>query len=138
MIDAVGITGAKKKVRLKLTVRKNRTEIVRLIIEKTAQAVNDELVELQKSYDIKSITPGNGHEFARLSEVVSSPVYYAHAYASFERGTNENHNRSMRRHLQKGTTKTSPDEVAAIEYWMNQYPRRMVNYKSSYEMSLAG
>ncbi|WP_375378075.1 transposase, partial [Salmonella enterica] len=75
----------------------------------------------------------NGHEFARLSEDVSCPVYYAHAYASFERGTNENHNRMIRRHLPKGTTKTTPEEVAAIEYWMNHYPRKMFNYKSSYE-----
>ncbi|NEX56878.1 IS30 family transposase, partial [Lactococcus lactis] len=40
--------------------------------------------------------------------------------------------------LPKGTTKTTPEEVAAIEYWMNHYPRKMFNYKSSYEMSLAG
>ncbi|MBU6001575.1 IS30 family transposase, partial [Lactococcus lactis subsp. lactis] len=33
---------------------------------------------------------------------------------------------------------TTPEEVAAIEYWMNHYPRKMFNYKSSYEMSLAG
>ncbi|MDM7533746.1 IS30 family transposase, partial [Lactococcus lactis] len=50
----------------------------------------------------------------------------------------ENHNRMIRRHLPKGTTKTTPEEVAAIEYWMNHYPRKMFNYKSSYEMSLAG
>ncbi|TYR26662.1 IS30 family transposase [Lactococcus lactis] len=137
-IDTVILTRAKNKVLLTLTERKYRTEIIRLIDGKTAQAVNDELVELQKSYDFKSITPDNGHEFARLSEVVSCPVYYAHAYASFERGTNENHNRMIRRHLPKGTTKTTPEEVAAIEYWMNHYPRKMFNYKSSYEMSLAG
>ena len=137
-IDTVILTRAKNKVLLMLTERKYRTEIIRLIDGKTAQAVNDELVELQKSYDFKSITPDNGHEFARLSEVVSCPVYYAHAYASFERGTNENHNRMIRRHLPKGTTKTTPEEVAAIEYWMNHYPRKMFNYKSSYEMSLAG
>ncbi|MBU5895408.1 IS30 family transposase, partial [Vibrio cholerae O1] len=62
-IDTVILTRAKNKVLLTLTERKYRTEIIRLIDGKTAQAVNDELVELQKSYDVKSITPDNGHEF---------------------------------------------------------------------------
>ncbi|MEJ7212860.1 IS30 family transposase, partial [Staphylococcus epidermidis] len=55
-IDTVILTRAKNKVLLTLTERKYRTEIIRLIDGKTAQAVNDELVELQKSYDFKSIT----------------------------------------------------------------------------------
>ncbi|GBG97173.1 transposase [Lactococcus termiticola] len=42
------------------------------------------------------------------------------------------------RHLPKGTTKTTPEEVAVIEYWINTYPRKMFNYKSSFEMSLTG
>jgi IS30 family transposase len=80
----------------------------------------------------------NGSEFDRLSEVIKQPVYYAHAYVSSERGTNENHNRMIRRHLPKGTRKTTPEEVANIEHWINIYPRKMFNYKSSLEMSLGG
>ena len=36
-------------------------------------------------------------------------------YASHERGTNENHNRMIRRHLPKGTKKTTKQFVAYIE-----------------------
>jgi IS30 family transposase len=35
-------------------------------------------------------------------EVIKQPVYYAHAYASYERGSNEDRNRMIRRHLPKG------------------------------------
>jgi IS30 family transposase len=55
-IDTVILTRAKNKVLLTLTERKYRTEIIRLIDSKTAQAVNDALKALQESYDFKSIT----------------------------------------------------------------------------------
>ncbi|HGC6627965.1 TPA: IS30 family transposase, partial [Streptococcus pyogenes] len=51
-----------------------------------------------------------------------------------ERGTNENHNRLIRRCLPKGNKTTTPKEVAAIEHWINHYPKRLFNYKSSVEM----
>jgi len=42
---------------------------------------------------------------------------------------NENHNQMIRRFLPKGTTKTTSDEVARIEAWMNNYPRKMFKYQ---------
>ncbi|ETE00285.1 transposase [Streptococcus pseudopneumoniae 5247] len=73
----------------------------------------------------------DGAEFNRLSDVFSKEhIYYAHPYTSWERGTNENHNRLIRRWLPKGTKKTTPKEVAFIENWMNNYPKKCLNYKS--------
>ncbi|MBB5888340.1 IS30 family transposase [Lactovum miscens] len=43
------------------------------------------------------------------------PVYYCHAYARFERGSNKNHNRMIRRFLTKGTKQTKVQVVAKIE-----------------------
>ncbi|CJU86707.1 elongation factor Tu [Streptococcus pneumoniae] len=54
-------------------------------------------------------------------------------YASWERGTNENHNRLIRRWLPKGTKKMTPKEVAFIEKWINNYPKKCLNYKSPRE-----
>lgn len=54
-------------------------------------------------------------DFAKLVDVLDCPVYYCQAYASFERGTNENHNRMIRRFIPKGTTKMTSNEVARIE-----------------------
>jgi len=47
-----------------------------------------------------------------------------------ECGTNENHNRVIRRLFPKGTTKTTSDEVAQIENWMNHYPRKKFKYQT--------
>ncbi|CCI61567.1 transposase [Streptococcus dysgalactiae subsp. equisimilis AC-2713] len=40
----------------------------------------------------------------------------------------------IRRWLPKGTKTTTPKEVAAIEHWINHYPKRLFNYKSPVEM----
>ena len=59
-----------------------------------------------REHRILSITADNGTEFSRLAEVFPEEyTYYAHPYSSWERGTNENHNRLIRRWLPKGTKK---------------------------------
>ena len=137
-IDTVVLTRAKNPVLLTLTERKTRLEVIRLISDKTSQAVNSELEKLSNQFDFKSITADNGSEFSRLSEALTCEVYYAHAYSSWERGTNENHNRMIRRFLPKGTRKTTANAVARIEMWMNNYPRKMFDYRSPNEMVKAG
>ena len=46
---------------------------------------------------------------------------------------NENHNRLIRRWLPKGTKKTTSREVTIIENWMNNYPKKCLDYKSPSE-----
>jgi len=137
-IDTVVLTRAKNPVLLTLTERKTRLEVIRLISDKTSQAVNSELEKLSNQFDFKSITADNGSKFSRLSEALTCEVYYAHAYSSWERGTNENHNRMIRRFLPKGTRKTTANAVARIEMWMNNYPRKMFDYRSPNEMMKGG
>lgn len=135
-IDTVLLTKAKGECLLTLTERQTRFEVIRLIPDKSAQSVNQALRELE--LDFKSVTSDNGREFAKLSEVLECPVYYCHAYASHERGTNENHNRMIRRHLPKGVKSTTKEFVAYIEQWMNNYPRKMFNYKTPFDMVKGG
>ena len=128
-IDIVILTREKNQCLLTMTDRKSRYEIIRLIKDKTSKSVNEAISALIKEYEIKSITADNGTEFARLSDVISKDsIYYAHPYSSYERGSNENHNRLIRRHLPKGSKNTTSAEVARIELWINKYPKRMFNY----------
>lgn len=62
----------------------------------------------------------------RLDEVMDCRIYYAHPFFSYERGSNENANRLIRRWFPKGTT-TTPKEVAVVEKWINNYPRKLFN-----------
>ena len=103
------------------------------------ESVNQALKLILKQHKILSIKADNGAEFNRLSDVFSKEhIYYAHPYASWERGTNENHNRLIRRWLPKGTKKTTPKEVAFIENWINNYPKKFMDYKLPREFLLAG
>lgn len=121
-IDTVLLTRAKNYCLLVLTDRRSRNQIIRLISNKSADSVNQTLKLILKRLKILSITADNRTEFNRLSDVFSKEhIYYAHPYASWERGTNENHNKLIRRWLPKGTKKTTPKEVAFIENWINNY-----------------
>ena len=65
-------------------------------------------------------------------------VKFAHPYSSWERGTNENQNRMIRRFIPKGTdiSKISDKEIKRIENWMNNYPRKILGYRTTNEMVL--
>ena len=60
------------------------------------------VLECMKLYPIKSITADNGNEFSSLSKIEGLDVYFAHAYSSYERGTNENFNGLLREFIPKG------------------------------------
>ncbi|MBK0349029.1 IS30 family transposase, partial [Aerococcaceae bacterium zg-ZJ1578] len=138
-IDTVILSKASKPCLLVMTDRCTRHQIIRLIPNKTAKAVNEQVALLTKAFDIKSITSDNGTEFFRLHEVFDDhSIYYAHPYCSHERGTNENHNRLIRRFLPKGTKETTPEVVAKIENWINHYPKKIFGYKTPFEMTYTG
>ena len=138
-IDTVILRKEKGQCLLTLTDRKSRYEIIRLIEDKTVKSVNKPLKEVLKEYEMKSITENNGLEFARLYEVFDyENIYYAHPYSSYERGSNENHNRLIRRFLPKGTKNTTQQRVAFIEDWINNYPKKLFNYKTPFEVFSIG
>ena len=109
------------------------------IPDKSAFSVNQALKAILKDYQTNSITADNGAEFSRLTEVFDpTHIYYAHPYYSWERGTNENHNRLIRRWLPKGSKNATQQQVAFIENWINNYPKKLFNYKSPKEFLQTG
>ncbi len=81
-IDTLFQTRAKNECFLKLTDRKSRFQIIRLIPDKSAISVNQTLKSILQNYLINSITADNGTEFSRLADVFDPEcIYYAHPYA---------------------------------------------------------
>jgi IS30 family transposase len=64
-------------------------------------------------------------------------LYYAHPYSSWERGSNENANKLIRRFIPKGTDigKLTHREIQRIERWMNNYPGRIFGYQTANMMA---
>ena len=85
----------------------------------------------------RSITSDNRSEFSSLANVLpDTAVYYAHPYASFERGTNERQNGLLRQFFPKGTSfdNVSEEAIDTVEHWINHLPRRIFNYASSNDL----
>jgi IS30 family transposase len=148
----VGKREGKGAVLLVLSERLSRKEIIRKIPGKKQEYVRKALDELEKTFGerfyniFKTITVDNGSEFLEFKGLESSirktdyqrvKIYYAHPYSSWERGTNENANKLIRRFIPKGTDidKLSQTMIKRIEHWMNNYPRRIFGYKTANQMA---
>ena len=150
MDTVVGARGASKKSLLVLTERKTRKEVIFLLKEHTSAAVVKALDRLERKLGkkfrgiFKSITVDNGSEFAdwegmersKRSKKKRTKIYYCHPYSSWERGSNENQNKLVRRHIPKGVhfdDKTQGD-IDDIAEWINNYPRRLHEYRTAEEL----
>lgn len=140
-----------KTVLLTLTNRRFRTEIIRKLPNKESKTIVEAFDKLEKEYGerfsqiFKTITFDNGSEFLDWEGLERSilndgnkrmTVYYAHPYSSYERGTNENCNRMIRRHIPKGEDigNYTEEDISKIEQNINNYPRPMFGYKSALQM----
>lgn len=56
-----------------------------------------------------------------------------HPYSAYERGTNENINKMIRRFLPKGTDfrKVTAAYIQRVETWINNYPREILGFETS-------
>lgn len=139
----------KGPVLLTLTERVTRQELIFKLPNKKAATVCSVFDRLEKTMPkfkeiFKSITTDNGSEFLVLENLQRSinggkrfDVWYCHSYAAWEKGSNENHNRMIRRWFPKGTdfTKVTKKQVAAVQNWMNNYPRKILNWATPNEMT---
>lgn len=87
----------------------------------------------------QSTTLDNGkenHDHVDMEQRLSMKTYFAHPYASFERGTNENGNWHLRYYFPKKTdfTKVSEEELQDVIAEINQRPRKILNYQTAQEV----
>ena len=131
-----------------LTERKTLEEIIIKLDQTTQEQVQEAMDSLEQKYDtafklkFKTITFDSGSEFLDWKALETSilepgkqrtTTYFAHAHSSWERGSNENSNKIIRRFIPKGEDMShfSKSEIKDIEKWMNNYPRKRLGYRSA-------
>lgn len=134
-----------------LTERKSRLVRIRKLKDRTQSSVLNALKAMERMMGagafrtvFKSITADNGSEFLDVESMEKSSfsgrkrtqMFYAHPYASWERGSNENANRMIRRFVPKGASIAdfSRARIREIEDWINRYPRKILQFKTAEEM----
>ena len=143
-----------KETLLVLSERKARKEIMIKMKDQTAGSVVAALDRLERRYGtlfykiFQTITVDNGSEFADVEGLERScrrkgkrtTVFYCHPYSSYERGTNENINRMIRRWFPKGTDfgQVPKKAIQAVEDWLNAYPREILGFRSADEVFAEG
>ena len=146
-----GLKGQKEPYLLVLSERKIRKEIIELIPDKSAKSVGKALDRIERQLGVrkfretfKTITTDNGAEFRNWETIERSYTgskkkrtnqYFADAYSSWQRGTNENINKMIRRFLPKKTSfkGLKQEDIKRIEKWINNYPRKIFKFKTSEE-----
>jgi len=146
------VVGKGKACLLVMTERKSRQQLLFKIAAKTQHCVHAVINKLERRYKsrfkqiFRSITMDNGSEFLDMEGIENSVLnvgtkrticYYAHPYSAYERGSNENANKLIRRFIPKGSDigKLSFADVKRIEHWINCYPRRIFGYKTANEIA---
>ena len=146
-----GKRGTTKSCLLVLTERKTRNEIIFKLADQRAESVVDALDRLERKWGdmfykiFRSITVDNGVEFSAYEDMERSAVregekrtylFYCHPYSSWERGTNENTNRLIRRHIPKGEDfdEKQDKDIEYIENWINNYPRGIFSFRTSAQL----
>lgn len=136
---------------LVLSERKTRKEVVIRMKDRTSLSTIRAIDRLERSMGtptfkrtFKTITCDNGVEFSDFESIERScrtkgkrtTLYYCHPYSSYERGTNENINRMIRRWIPKGDDigLYSVKEIKQIMEWINTYPRPLFNGLSASEV----
>lgn len=138
----VGNKNADEPVLLTLVERKTRFEKIFKIASQKANDVDQTLKAFIKQLNglegriFKSVTSDNGSEFANLSKLTDeTEVYFCHPYASYERGTSENQHKIIRRFLPKHQSlkDVTDNQIRRIQQWMNDYPRKILSYKTAHQ-----
>lgn len=142
----VGPTNTKECL-LVLTERKTRYEIIEKMKAHTMEEVRKALNRIEKEYGakfyriFKTVTVDNGSEFQDWQAIEKAlyrvgkrwKLYYCHPYSAYERGSNENNNKMIRRFVPKGVSFTgiTRKEAKQMAVWMNNYPRGIFGGRTS-------
>jgi transposase, IS30 family len=113
---------------------------LRVLPSKHAILVEKAIIELLSWLShLRSITFDNGKKFdlhEKNAEALNVDCYFAHPYASWERGKNENTNGLIRQYLPRKSkmNNVSKEKENFIMDRLNLRPRKCLDFKTPYEV----
>ena len=133
----------RKSVLVTLVERKTLFTVSKKLPRKTALAVSQAIITMLKPYKdlVHTLTFDNGSEFTkheRIAKALEAETYFAHPYASWERGLNENTNGLLRQYFPKKTDFRTINwrEIKYRVHQLNNRPRKTIGYRSPSELFL--
>jgi IS30 family transposase len=124
-----------------LVERKSLYTVIRAVLNKTAEAVRDAVVDGLTPYIdwVHTITYDNGREFTDhegMASDLDARIYFAHPYASWERGLNENTNGLIRQYFPKhrDLTTVTQREIEKAMNKLNHRPRKSLGFRTPFEV----
>ena len=135
-LDTIIGKGHKQAI-VSLTERKSKLSLITKVPRKTADLVAKAIIGLLTPIAdrVLTMTSDNGKEFARhktMAKALGADFYFAHPYASWERGLNENTNGLIRQYFPKHcdfTTITTQQIKRAMDK-LNNRPRKSLGFKT--------
>jgi len=126
---------------LSCTERKSKLTLLRKLETKGALEVKRNFIELLSpcAEQVHTITVDNGKEFCEhkaIAHALQTNIYFAHPYASWERGLNENTNGLIRQYVPKKFDfgKISHEEVQQVAARLNNRPRKTLGFRTPNEV----
>jgi IS30 family transposase len=124
-----------------LTERKSRFTLLGKVPQRTAQAVQAQIHRLLLPMvdKVHTLTSDHGKEFAnhqQIAELLQLDFYFAHPYAAWERGTNENTNGLLRQYFPKKHDfhSLSNQQLEQAMLRLNFRPRKSLRFKTPFEV----
>jgi IS30 family transposase len=126
---------------LSVVERKSKLTRLRKLTTKAAAEMKDKTIELLAPLAAKvhTITVDNGKEFCDhelIAAGLQARIYFAHPYASWERGLNENTNGLVRQYFPKKYefARISDKDLQQVEDLLNNRPRKTLGYRTPNEV----
>lgn len=126
-----------------LTERKSRYTLIHKVKRKTAASVSSAIIRLLKplAHHVKTLTSDNGKEFAdhkAIAQALNADFYFAHPYASWERGLNENTNGLIRQYFPKNRdfSTITQKQINQVMDKLNNRPRKCLGIKTPNQVLL--
>ena len=130
-----------KQAIVSLVERKSGFTLIRKVERKTAKEVSQAMIGLLKPFRLKvlTITSDNGREFAHhetIAKQLRTDFYFAHPYASYERGTNENTNGLIRQYFPKQMKfeDISNKDIQLVMQRLNHRPRKRLGFLTPHQV----